>query len=107
MDNNSWWHNLDIWRDSYLYDTVDRPTECEALDNIYGEVLRLTPKQKRQLTDWLAHEGADFCRAILRDMRRDAALRELLAARGVTLEFVNVGTPRHEKLLAVEVTVGT
>jgi hypothetical protein len=105
MDTSSWWHDIHIWRNAFDYDTVSRPVENEALENIYHEVLKLTPKQKHALTDWLASEGADFCRAILRDMRRDASLKNKLAARGKTLNFVNVGTPRHEKLMSVEVSL--
>lgn len=104
MDNTSWWHNLDIWRERQCYDSVDRPVEDEALDNIYDAVYRLLPKQ-RHLNDWLNTEGADFCRAILRDMRKDAALSDLLKARGKTLQFVNVGTPKHEKLMSVEIAL--
>jgi hypothetical protein len=105
MDNSSWWHDISIWRNAFDYDTVSRPTECEALENIYHQVLKMTPKQKRALADWLVLEGVDFCRAILRDMKRDANLKDKMAARGKTLNFVNVGTPKHERLMSVEVSL--
>lgn len=45
-----WWDDPDIWRDRYYKRDRVRPTETEALNNIYYEVMSLTGDYRTSLS---------------------------------------------------------
>jgi len=44
-----WWHEPSIWRERHLVSTIDRPTEDEALENVYQMARFHSGKMKTQL----------------------------------------------------------
>ena len=107
-----WWTDPDIWQERDYTTPVHRPTEIQALTNIAHECQVYTPREVSAHCERVKgvelHETlADMQQQRLlrrRIYERDLPLRERLAARGMTLMWLDLDTRKQKSVEVLRLT---